>query len=84
MLNPPLPVKIDLESGDKIEMEENQLDLDDRHPERDGQGSGKNKTDGNTFEPPGDDFTKPVESHRLSRKKRICSRTRQNTLKVVL
>lgn len=43
LLNPPLPVKIDLESGNKIEVEENQLDLDDRHPDRKGQGSGKIK-----------------------------------------
>ena len=67
LLNPPLPVKIDLESGNKIEVEENQLDLDDRHPDRKGQGSGKNKTDSGTFEPPGDDFTKPLEPHRLSK-----------------
>jgi len=67
LLNPPLPVKIDLETGDKIEMGENQLDLDDKHPERNGQGSGKNKTDSPTFEPPGDDFTKPLEKHRLAK-----------------
>ena len=67
LLNPPLPVKIDLESGNKIEVEENQLDLDDRHPDRKGHGSGKNKTDSGTFEPPGDDFTKPLEPHRLSK-----------------
>ena len=69
LLNPPLPVKIDLESGDKIEVEEgnNQLDLDDKHQGVKGKGSGKNLTDGNVFEPPGDDFTEPVESHRLSK-----------------
>ena len=67
LLNPPLPVKIDLESGNKIEVEENQLDLDDRHPDRKGQGSGKNKSDSGTFEPPGDDFTKPLEPHRLAK-----------------
>ncbi len=69
LLNPPLPVKIDLESGNKIEVGEQQLDLDDKHPERKGQGSGKNKTDSNTFEPPGDDFTKPVGRHRLSKQR---------------
>ena len=30
-------------------------------------GSGKSKTDSSTFEPPGDDFTKPVEPHRLAK-----------------
>ena len=67
LLNPPLPTKMDVDFTTKVEVEENQLDLDDRHPERDGQGSGKNKTDSGTFEPPGDDFTKPVEPHRLAK-----------------
>lgn len=67
LLNPPLPTKLDIETNSKVEVEENQLDLDDRHPERKGQGSGKNKTDSGTFEPPGDDFTKPVEPHRLAK-----------------
>ena len=67
LLNPPLPTKMDVDLTTKVEVEENQLDLDDRHPERDGQGSGKNKTDAGTFEPPGDDFTKPVEKHRLAK-----------------
>jgi len=69
LLNPPLPVKVDIEKGGKVEVEENQLDLDDRNPERKGQGSGKSKTDSSTFEPPGDDFTKPVEPHRLSKQR---------------
>ena len=69
LLNPPLPVKIDIEKGGKVEVEEgnNQLDLDDKHQGIKGKGSGKNLTDGNVFEPPGDDFTEPVESHRLSK-----------------
>ena len=67
LLNPPLPTKMDVDFTTKVEVEENQLDLDDRHPEKDGQGSGKNKTDAGTFEPPGDDFTKPVEKHRLAK-----------------
>ena len=39
------------------------------HPERKGKGSGKSLTDSSTFEPPGDDFTKPVEPHRLSKQR---------------
>ena len=42
------------------------MDIDDRHPEREGQGEGKSKTDSNTFEPPGDDFTKPLGKHRTA------------------
>ena len=67
LLNPPLPVKLDIEKGNKVEVEENQLDLDDKHPNRKGQGSGKSKTDSNTFEPPGDDFTKPLDKHRVAK-----------------
>ena len=43
------------------------MDIDDRHPEREGQGEGKSKSDSNTFEPPGDDFTKPLDKDRLAR-----------------
>ena len=62
LLNPPLPIKKYVE---KTELEE--MDIDDRHPEREGQGSGKSKTDSNTFEQPGDDFTKPLGKHRTAR-----------------
>ena len=51
LLNPPLPVKIDIEKGGKEEVEEGngQLDLDDRHQHIEGKGSGKNLTDGRCF-----------------------------------
>ena len=62
LLDPQLPIKTDVERKELSEM-----DIDDRHPERDGQGEGENKTDSGTFEQPGDDFTKPLEPHRLAR-----------------
>lgn len=46
-----------------------EMDLDDRYPNRRGKGNGKSNTDGSTFESPNKDFTKPTKRGKLSRRK---------------
>ena len=66
----PKTKKIDTEAGE-LDLVLGELDLDDRHPNREGSGKGKSKTDSGTFEPVNYDVTKPKPHSNLSKKKEL-------------